>query len=291
MKGVSKGHPFLFFGLIFVLLHIYPTFKTMKNFRAAFLLTLIIWPSVLICQPQQELNKTDQSGRKQGHWIKRYPDNIILYDAWFRDNLPEGEFKRYSPYGTLSSVLLYSKNGTEADASIYHSNGFLAARGKYINRKKEGLWQFFSEFTEGYKVSEETYSANMRNGKSLKFYPEGNVAEAKTFVNDTAQGEWVKYHTSGKTSLKTYLKNGRINGSFEAWFENGNLQFSGNYKDDKRDGSWLIYDRDGKLKYRIEYKMGITNDKQMDIDSSDYLDKLEAKKGTMPDPEKTGEIW
>ena len=262
------------------------------NLKVFSLSALLLFSALLNGQqPETELNKTDQAGRKQGHWIKRYPDNTILYDGYFRDNIPAGEMKRYNPDGTLKSILNYSNNGNEADATIYHSNGFIAAKGKYINRKKEGTWQFFSEFTEGYKVSEEAYKDNMRNGKSVKLYPEGNVAEQKTFVNDTARGEWVKYFSNGNLSLRSSFTDGKINGKFEAWFENGNLQFSGTYINDKRDGTWLIYDREGKLKYKLECKMGTTKDKQMDIDSSDYLDKLESKKGSIPDPEQTGNIW
>ena len=261
------------------------------NYTLALTAALLTCSSLLLSQPGSGLNETDQNGRKQGHWIKKHPDGRILYDASFRDNIPVGEFKRYNPDQTLRSVLIYSNNGTEADASIYHSNGYLAAKGKYINKNKEGIWQFFSEFTENYKVSEEAYSGNMRNGKSVKFYPDGKIAEMKTFVNDTAKGEWVKYHPNGNLSLRSSFTDGRLDGKFESWFESGNIQFSGTYKNEKRDGIWLIYNRDGKLNYRIEYKMGVTKDKQMDIDSADYLDKMEAKKGSMPDPEKTGEIW
>ena len=85
--------------------------------------------------------------------------------------------------------------------------------------------------------------------------------------------------------------NGKINGKFEVWFENGNIEFSGQYQDDVRNGTWLIYNNDGTLKYKLEYISGVTKDRQMDIDESDYLDSLEKNKGKIADPEKTGVIW
>lgn len=248
-------------------------------------------PALLYCQTDTGLNKTDPSGKKQGHWIKKYPDNTIKYEGYFKDNIPEGEFRRFTAYGILKSVIVYSNNGREADAKIYHPNGYIAAKGRYADKRKEGLWQFFSEFTDGYVVSEETYTENMRQGNSIKLYPEGNVAEKMNFVNDTAQGEWMKYFPDGRTSLKSGFLNGKINGKFEAWFDNGKLQFSGEYINDRRNGTWLIYDRNGTLKYKLDYVNGVTNDRQMDIDSSDYLDSLEENKGRIPDPEKTGNIW
>ncbi|MBI5009238.1 MAG: toxin-antitoxin system YwqK family antitoxin [Bacteroidia bacterium] len=248
-------------------------------------------PALLYSQADTGLNRTDPSGKKQGHWIKRYPDNTIMYEGSFKDNIPEGEFRRYTENGILKSVIIYSNNGRVADATIYHSNGYIAAKGKYTDRRKEGLWQFFSEYTEGYIVSEENYAGNRRHGKSVKLYPDGNVAEKMNFVNDTTQGEWIKYFPDGRTSLKSSFLNGKINGKFEAWFDNGQLQFSGEYINDKRNGTWLIYDRNGTLKYKLDYLNGVTNDRQMDIDSSDYLDSLENNKGRIPDPEKTGNIW
>ena len=35
---------------------------------------------------------------------------------------------------------------------------------------------------------------------------------------------------------------------------------------------------------------GVTKDRQMDIDESDFLDSLEKNKGKIADPEKTGVI-
>jgi antitoxin component YwqK of YwqJK toxin-antitoxin module len=254
-------------------------------------LLLLLIPLSVSAQSETTINRTDNTGKKQGHWIKRYPDNTVMYEGFFRDNHPEGEFKRYSADGSLRSVLVYSTNGREAEARIYHPNGFIASEGRYRDQKKEGVWKFYSEFVEGYLVSEETYSGNLRNGRSVKLYPDGTVAEKMDFVNDTAQGEWIKLFPDSTMCLKTSITDGKINGKFEAWYENGNLHFLGEYKNDKREGTWYIYDKNGQQKYRLEYVNGITNDKQMDIDTSDFLDSLEQNKGKVPDPEKTGNIW
>ena len=153
------------------------------------------------------------------------------------------------------------------------------------------MWQFYSEFINEYMVSEEIYSGNLRNGRSVKLYPDGTIAEKLNFANDTAQGEWIKYYSNSVICLKSTLCNGKINGKFEAWFENGTLQFSGEYRSDKREGTWFIYEKDGTLTYKLKYTGGVTNDRQMDIDISDYLDSLEENKGKIPDPEKTGTPW
>lgn len=259
----------------------------LKIFTIASLLAISFMAS---CQTETEINKTDQQGRKQGHWIKKYPNESILYDGYFKDDKPVGEFRRYYKDKTLLSLLIYSDDGNDANATIYHPNGNISSKGKYINKLKEGKWQFFSEFIDSYLICEEFYSGNLKNGLSLKFYPDSTVAERLTYNNDIAQGEWITYYPDGAICMKSNYLNGKINGKFEVWFENGRIEFSGVYKNDLRDGLWYIYKKDGTLKYKLEYMAGVTKDRQMDIDESDFLDTLEKNKGKISDPEKTGVI-
>ena len=261
------------------------------NLRSLISAIFIFLSTALFCQPDSGINKNDSDGRKQGRWIKKYPHNSVMYEGFFRDNYPEGEFIRYYEDGTIRSVLNYSNKGNEADARIYHPNGYLSASGRYINQKKEGLWKFYSVFVCGYLVSEEYYSGNLRNGTSVKLYPDSTIAEKLNYVNDTAGGEWIKYYSNGNLCLKSTLSKGKINGKFEAWFNDGVLQFSGEYKNDKREGTWIIYEKDGTIRYRLEYTGGVTKNREMDIDVSDYLDTLEKNKGKIPDPEISGAPW
>jgi antitoxin component YwqK of YwqJK toxin-antitoxin module len=239
-----------------------------------------------ICQTETRINITDQQGRKQGHWIKKYLNENIMYDGFFKDDHPVNEFRRYYENKILKSLLIYSSDGTEVVATIYHPNGNISSKGKYINQMKEGKWQFFS--INGYLIAEEYYFGNLKNGLSLKFYPDSTVAERLTYIDDIRQGEWIRYYPNGAVCLKSNYLNNKINGKFEVWFEDGKIEFSGQYKNDVRDGLWHIYKIDGTLKYKLEYLEGVTKDRQMDIDESDYLDSLEKNKGKIADPEKTG---
>jgi len=259
------------------------------NLKIVIITSLLAVSAMAQCQTQTELNVTDSKGLKQGHWIKKYPNESVMYDGFFKDDHPFGELKRYYENKTLKSVLIYSNDGKETTATNYHLNGYISSKGKYINQLKEGKWQFFSSFYEGYLICEEVYSKNLKNGPSLKFYPDSTVAERVIYVNDARHGPWIQYYPNGAICLKSNYLNGKINGLFEVWFENGKLEFSGNYKYEIRDGTWLIYSKDGSLKYKIEYQMGVTKDRQMDIDESDYLDFLEKNKGKIADPEKSGQ--
>jgi antitoxin component YwqK of YwqJK toxin-antitoxin module len=252
--------------------------------------SLIAICSIALCQKETSVNQTDSRGRKQGHWIKRYPDQTILYEGYFKDDHPVGELRRYYEDKTIKSVLQFSKDGKEANAILYHPNGNIASKGKYVNQKKEGKWQFFSAMNKDYLISEDIYTGDRRNGVSVKFYPDSTVAERVRYVNDIRQGEWTRYYPNGSILLKSNYLNDRIDGKFESWTEDGKIEYSGQYKNDARDGLWLIYNPDGTVKYKIEYVDGITNDRQIDIEESKFLDSLEENKDKVQDPEKTGVV-
>ena len=261
------------------------------NLKIVAIIFLLVISASVSGQTATEINKTDDQGRKQGHWIKKYPNSTIMYDGIFKDNHPVGEFKRFFESSTLRSVLIYNEYGNEAIATIYHENGYISSKGTFINQLKEGKWQFFSEFTKGYLVSEEFFTGNIKNGPSLKFYPDSTVAERLIYKNNVPEGECIQYYPKGTISMKSNYLNGKFNGLFEVWYENGQIEFSGHYKNDVKDGIWFIYKNDGTVKYKITYIDGVTKDHQMDIDESDYLDSLEKNKGKIADPEKSGVMW
>jgi antitoxin component YwqK of YwqJK toxin-antitoxin module len=252
--------------------------------------SFLIFSALLFSQNEKTINQTDKNGMKQGHWIKKNGP-VLIYDGFFKDDRPVGEFKRYYEDNKLKSLLIYSNDGKDADAIIYHPNGFVASKGKYINQLKEGKWQFYSQYISDYLISEEVYSGNKKNGLSLKFYSNGIIAERINYVNDVRDGEWTQYYRNATLCLKTYYLSGKINGKFEMWYENGKMELSGEYKNDIREGHWKIFKEDGTVKYESDYMAGVTKNRQMDIDESNFIDSLEKNTGKIPDPEKTGEIW
>ena len=114
------------------------------NLKNILIFSLLLIPSISFSQQNDTINKTDKNGRKQGHWIKKYPDGHIQYNGYFKDNQPIGTFKRFFENDTIHSVLIFSDDGKEAMASLYHTNGFIASSGKFVNQLKEGKWKFFS---------------------------------------------------------------------------------------------------------------------------------------------------
>jgi antitoxin component YwqK of YwqJK toxin-antitoxin module len=242
-------------------------------------------------QIADSINKSDRNGLKQGHWIKKYQNGHIQYNGYFKDNHPVGSFKRYFENDSLQSELVFTSDGKEATATMFHSNGFIASSGKFVNQRKEGKWKLFSARINGYLICEEEYTGNLRNGFSVKYYPDSTVSEKVFYVNDQRNGELIQYFPKGKVCLKAIYKSGKLNGDYLVYFDNSKPQYVGQYKDDTRDGIWKIFNPDGTLKYRVDYKAGVATDSELYKKDTEYLEMLEKNKGKIADPEKTGTLW
>ncbi|HPA87797.1 MAG TPA: toxin-antitoxin system YwqK family antitoxin [Bacteroidales bacterium] len=259
--------------------------------KSAVIFLILVFHLPASSQTTESINHSDENGRKQGHWIKKYPNGNIMYDGYFTDDRPSGEFKRYYEDNTLKSILVFNKSGEEAEATLYYPNGLPSSRGKYLNQMKEGKWQFYSPSNEGVLISEEEFSSDKRNGVSVTFYPDSTVAERIHYTKGIRNGEWHKYYPDGSPMLKTNYRNGRLHGKFEGFFENGKHEFLGNYRDDLKDGLWIIYKKDGSVRFKTTYTAGMPDNRQKDIYETNFIDSLERSNRNIPDPEKTGEPW
>ena len=63
------------------------------NFRVITICLLTFIPTLATAQGDQTINRTDRDGKKQGHWIKKYPNGHVMYDGYFKNDKPIGEFK------------------------------------------------------------------------------------------------------------------------------------------------------------------------------------------------------
>jgi antitoxin component YwqK of YwqJK toxin-antitoxin module len=257
----------------------------------AILMALLLLPGEARSQNPDTLNITDAKGMKQGHWIRRYADSTIMYDGYFKNNRPVGEFRRYSEDGKLKSLMIHKEGSEEVKVTFYHPNEFIAAEGVYINQKKVGKWRLYSQHTNNYLICEEFYKNDLRNGLSTKFYKDGKIAEKISYVDDVKQGEWLQYYVTGKLCIRGNYVDGKLHGAFDVLFANGLPEYIGQYSNDVRDGIWKVYKEDGSLEHEMVYKLGVLNDPELAQKETDFLDQLEKNKGKISDPEITGTIW
>ena len=238
----------------------------------------------------QSQNMTDAAGKKQGPWVKRYPDGKIMYEGTFRDDNPVGLFKRYYEDGTPQSELNYNNKTGEAAAVFFYRDSTKAAEGIYVAHRKEGLWKFYSESNPSYLICEENYHNDLRHGIALKYYPDSTLAEKVTWDSGNRTGEWLQYYPDGTVCLRAEYLEGKLNGPFSFYHPDGKLQYEGKYKNDFRYGDWMVFNEDGSLKQILEYRDGkLVNPDQAEKETR-FLDELEKNKGKIAIPDITGGV-
>jgi len=249
------------------------------------IILLLLFPLITSAQ-----NMTDSAGKKQGPWVKNYPNGKIMYEGTFRDDKPVGLFKRYNEAGVLQSELTYADKKDEARALFFHPDGHKAAEGTYVAKKKEGLWKFYSATQPSYLIGEENYYDDLRHGLARKFYPDSTLAEKVTWDFGKRTGEWLQYYPDGTICLRAEYFDGKLEGPFSYYYPSGKRQYEGIYKADLRTGDWMLLNEDGTLNQVLVYRNGKLADPKLADKETKFLDDLEKNKGKIEIPDINGTI-
>ncbi len=229
-----------------------------------------------------KINQTDDKGQKQGKWMKVYPNGNTAYEAYFENNKPVGELKRYHENGKLSALLIYNEKGDTAIAKFYNEKGSLISEGKYTGKKKTGRWVYYNN---NVKVKEENFKNDSLHGDQIIFYDNGKIFDKKTYDNGTQTGLWLKYHKNGQVFLKARIENGKMEGPMLRYYKNGKIEVKGQYKNDLKDGKWIFYDENGKTD-TVTFKNGRDiNEKEIEKRESEEYKKNIEKGKHIADPE------
>lgn len=256
--------------------------------RIYFILIIFFTSAIFsFSQAQEQLNQVDSKGRKQGHWIKKYDDGSVQYDGFFKDDKPMGLFKRYNPDKSLKAEMWYFENGI-THAKLYYDNGKLAGEGKYINMKKDSIWNFYSYYSESL-VSKETFANDLKNGESFTYLNNGNVSDKQVWADGKKNGAWLSYYESGKPNVEAGYKDNKLDGLIIMYYPSGAIQTTGFFKNGLKESKWIFYDDTGKKTSELNFKNGLPEN-QNQVDSSfvkEFEDNLK-KAQFIEDPEKTG---
>lgn len=210
----------------------------------AVILTLSFSDSYSI-HAQNNCNKSDKLGRRQGKWIDYHDNGQIRYKGQFKDNEPVGEFLYYSEDGKLFAKNKYSKKDRIVESEMYSPEGEVVAKGKYINKKKHDKWEYFSA-ENGSLILVENYNNGLLIGKSIAYLSgTQNVIEEIEYVNGFKHGPYSMYYDNGVPMVEATYCKGELNGNYVYYYPNGVVKEEGLYKDGKRVGEWKTYDMEG----------------------------------------------
>ena len=207
------------------------------------LLTLLFSENIYA---QNNYNKTDKQGRRQGKWIDYHSNGHIRYQGQFKNNEPVGEFLYYSEDGVLFAKNKHLKNFV-TESEVYSPEGKVVARGNYVNKKKQDRWEYYSE-EDGSLILVENYNNGYLVGKSVAYLAGTQfVIEETEYVNGLKNGLYSRFYDNGVPMIEAYYKNDKLNGTYVHYYPNGNVKEEGLFKDGAKVGEWRIYDISGNL--------------------------------------------
>lgn len=196
---------------------------------------------------QNDINKTDNQGRRQGKWIDFHENGSIRYTGEFKNNEPVGEFLYYSEDGTLFAKNKHIKKTHICESEIYSPEGNIIAKGKYCDKKKIDKWEYFSE-KNGALILVENYENGKIIGKSIAYSPINQaVIEETEYVDGLKNGVYNKYYDNGKIMVKANYKNDILDGEYVSYYPNGVVKEEGLFSEGQKIGEWKTYDMEEGL--------------------------------------------
>lgn len=84
-------------------------------------------------------------GNLEGVRTVFYPTGKIAEEANYKNNLKNGNYKRYTEAGIVIEETIYSNNEYNGIATFSDVDGNIASKGKFTNGKKSGIWQFYEK--------------------------------------------------------------------------------------------------------------------------------------------------
>lgn len=182
--------------------------------------------------------------RLNGAWKSWYPNGKKMDQGFFRDGIPDGEWKHWDSTGQLLAIRHYSADKLQRvknEMRLNHPrNSFYALT--YLNKNNSAqaasVLQSTYSFPQGkrtvisrsldewVKESYESYlppfTQCLHHGVFINFYDNGHTRDSGSYNNGLKNGLWVYYSPSG-----------------ERWL--------GKYKDGTRQQEWKKYGADGKI--------------------------------------------
>ena len=236
-------------------------------------------------------NQTDKQGLKQGHWKVKYPNGVVKYTAYYKDNKPVGIMKRYFDDNSLMAELQFSPTVSKIKAKLYFQAGPLAAEGNYSQKDiKDSTWNYYSYYTKTIR-SRESYANGKKHGTSYGYFEDGKLAEEREWKNGISHGIWRQYFSNSVAKFVCYYIDGKRNGNFLINYPDNKPEWVGTYTNDKREGTWTHFDPSGNVVSTIEYKNGVaSNADELQAKEQKMLDDIDKQKGKIPEPDETNFI-
>ncbi len=178
----------------------------------------------LSTQQKTSIPKIQQSNQKP-HYSQAKLENITGEQSTEEVQDNGRTFKAEITYKPGTKI----KHGKE---TLYYLNGTMAQRAFYVEGKREGIFELFSQ--KGILIYQAYYSAGQLHGLCRIFdVANGNIQSEMNFVNGVQEGQMNIYDTSGKLWYQLQYKQGKKEGIAKELDSNGKVVREVRYVNDK----------------------------------------------------------
>ncbi|MFI0491485.1 toxin-antitoxin system YwqK family antitoxin [Flavobacterium sp.] len=218
--------------------------------RALFVLLFV---NVLGVQAQNDFNKLDAKGNKNGLWKGNYEDTKNpKYEGTFEHGKEVGTFTFFD--NTKTKIVIATREFNAKDNSaytiFYDQKKNKVSEGKVVNKLFEGQWKYYHKASK-VVMTIENYSNGKLEGLRSVFYPSGKIAEEMVYKNNLKNGLYKRYTEAGIIIEESNFKNNEFDGL--ATFkdpDDGSLVSTGKFLNGKKAGIWQFFNK-GKLAKEI----------------------------------------
>ncbi|GEM_PF-120530 len=197
-------------------------------------------------------NKTDEQGRKQGHWIKTAKNGKKISEGNYKDNIPVDTFYYYDSKGKITIKNYFYNEGKNTHTWLMFANGKVQAEGEYANKQKQGTWVYYNE--KGKCITEVDFKDNLKQGKEKIYDDEGKeILQITTYENGKRNGQFFKSLQSYGYYTTNY-KDDVLEGDYKEYYPTKKIRQSGKYVNGNKEGIWTLYHNSGKIAQEFTYE-------------------------------------
>lgn len=207
---------------------------------------ILIFLNVFHIQAQNDYNKLDDKGNKNGLWKGIYKDTKNpKYEGTFDHGKEVGIFTFFDNKKTkiIIATREFSPKDNAAYTIFYDQLKNKVSEGKVVNKLYEGQWKYYHKASKAI-MTIENYSNGKLEGLRSVFYPNGKIAEEMFYKNNLKNGVYKRYTESGIIIEESNYKNDQYDGiAIFRDADNGTIVSKGRFTNGKKTAVWQFFEK------------------------------------------------
>jgi antitoxin component YwqK of YwqJK toxin-antitoxin module len=183
---------------------------------------------------------------------KLYMNGKLLYEGDFKDDLMDGQGKKYYPNGKLMYTGDFRIGKMDGAGKLYHNDGSLWYAAHFEQDNISGFGAVYFEY--GYRLEVELKDGNPE-GKGTYFNGDNKIVFIGEFKNGMKNGFGTFYYDNGNIMNEGVFVNRELV-SGKLYYETGELWYEGEFSDLKPDGQGKMYLKNGAVEFEGKFHAG-----------------------------------